>query len=269
MRIRRRMVATIVFRRTRRHPFALRLQAFAAREASTRRVRINFIFGVRAIGLALAIPQSLSGQKRNYLERNVETKPDRTINPVSTPEPPRPVPPVPRSEPASGPAAAPAGDQATISKGLFVKGEISGTESLYIDGKVEGSISLPGNRVTIGRNGTVGANVTAREVVVMGKVRGNVSAYGPRGHPCRRRAERRCCRGAHQHRGWRVLQGRNRYPQARCQAGAGPCRSDSEPDTDGDRAGVAEARAVSVVAHEIAHESAFAGQRRFCVFTDK
>ena len=72
--------------------------------------------------------------------------------------------------------AAPAGDQAVISKGLFVKGEISGTESLYIDGKVEGSINLPGNRVTIGRNGTVGANVTAREVVVMGKVRGNVSA---------------------------------------------------------------------------------------------
>ena len=51
--------------------------------------------------------------------------------------------------------AAPAGDQAVISKGLFVKGEISGTESLYIDGKVEGSINLPGNRVTIGRNGTV------------------------------------------------------------------------------------------------------------------
>jgi cytoskeletal protein CcmA (bactofilin family) len=72
--------------------------------------------------------------------------------------------------------AAPAGDQAIISKGLFVKGEISGTESLYIDGKVEGSISLPGNRVTIGRNGQVGANVTAREVVVLGKVRGNVTA---------------------------------------------------------------------------------------------
>ncbi len=71
---------------------------------------------------------------------------------------------------------APAGDQAVISKGLFVKGEISGTESLYIDGKVEGAISLPGNRVTIGRNGQVGANVTAREVVVMGKVKGNVSA---------------------------------------------------------------------------------------------
>ena len=74
------------------------------------------------------------------------------------------------------PHPAPAGDQAIISKGLFVKGEISGTESLYIDGKVEGSINLPGNRVTVGRNGQVGANVTAREVVVLGKVRGNVSA---------------------------------------------------------------------------------------------
>jgi cytoskeletal protein CcmA (bactofilin family) len=57
-----------------------------------------------------------------------------------------------------------------------VKGEISGTESLYIDGKVEGSISLAGNRVTVGRNGQVNASVTAREVVVMGKVRGNVTA---------------------------------------------------------------------------------------------
>lgn len=83
--------------------------------------------------------------------------------------PPSPV------EPVNRPAS-PAGDQATITKGLFVKGEISGSESLYIDGKVEGSINLPGNRVTIGRNGQVGANVTAREVVVMGKVRGNVSA---------------------------------------------------------------------------------------------
>jgi cytoskeletal protein CcmA (bactofilin family) len=67
-------------------------------------------------------------------------------------------------------------EQATIGKGLFIKGEITGSESLYIDGKVEGAINLPGNRVTVGRNGQVGANITAREVVVLGKVRGNVSA---------------------------------------------------------------------------------------------
>ncbi len=95
--------------------------------------------------------------------------------PVSNPETQRPAPAVASVETTSR-NTAPAGDQAVISKGLFVKGEISGTESLYIDGKVEGAINLPGNRVTIGRNGTAGANVTAREVVVMGKVRGNVSA---------------------------------------------------------------------------------------------
>jgi cytoskeletal protein CcmA (bactofilin family) len=70
----------------------------------------------------------------------------------------------------------PAGDQATIGKGLFVKGEISGSESLFIDGKVEGSINLPGNRVTVGRNGQVTSSITAREIVILGKVRGNIVA---------------------------------------------------------------------------------------------
>jgi cytoskeletal protein CcmA (bactofilin family) len=69
-----------------------------------------------------------------------------------------------------------AGDQATISKGLVVTGEITGSESLFIDGRVEGSINLQGNRVTVGRNGKVAATITAREIVVLGKVRGNVSA---------------------------------------------------------------------------------------------
>jgi cytoskeletal protein CcmA (bactofilin family) len=63
-----------------------------------------------------------------------------------------------------------------IGKGLYFKGEITGAESLFIDGKVEGAINLPGNRVTVGRNGQVGANIAAREIVVLGKVRGNVTA---------------------------------------------------------------------------------------------
>jgi cytoskeletal protein CcmA (bactofilin family) len=57
-----------------------------------------------------------------------------------------------------------------------VKGELSGSESLYVDGKVEGAINLPGNRVTVGRNGQVAANIMAREIVVLGKVRGNCQA---------------------------------------------------------------------------------------------
>jgi len=78
-------------------------------------------------------------------------------------------------ESANRPGAA-STDQASISKGLSIKGEITGSESLFIDGKVEGSINLNGNRVTVGRNGQVAASITAREVVVLGKVRGNVTA---------------------------------------------------------------------------------------------
>jgi cytoskeletal protein CcmA (bactofilin family) len=76
---------------------------------------------------------------------------------------------------AARPAAA-VGEQASIGKGLSIKGEITGTESLFIDGKVEGSISIPGNRVTVGKNGNVTASISAREIVVLGKLKGNVSA---------------------------------------------------------------------------------------------
>lgn len=106
-----------------------------------------------------------------------------------TPEPQRPATPAPTSfEPAPATPARPAapaagvsapsgtGEQATIGKSLIVKGEVTGSESLYIDGKVEGAITLPGNRVTVGRNGQVAANISAREIVVLGKVRGNCQA---------------------------------------------------------------------------------------------
>ena len=65
-------------------------------------------------------------------------------------------------------------EQATIGRTLAIKGEVSGAESLFIDGRIEGTISFPDNRVTIGRNGNVAANITAKEVVIMGKVQGNV-----------------------------------------------------------------------------------------------
>ncbi len=65
-------------------------------------------------------------------------------------------------------------DQATIGRTLIIKGEISGSEALYIDGRIEGKITMPESRVTIGRNGKVDASVQAREVVVMGKVNGNI-----------------------------------------------------------------------------------------------
>ncbi|MGA2695644.1 MAG: polymer-forming cytoskeletal protein [Terriglobales bacterium] len=102
-------------------------------------------------------------------------------------EPERPAMPAPVSSSPSSPSmssetAAPrpvattTADQATIGKSLVIKGEVTGSESLYIDGRVEGSINLAGNRVTVGRNGIVAANINAREIVVLGKVRGNLTA---------------------------------------------------------------------------------------------
>ena len=65
-------------------------------------------------------------------------------------------------------------EQATIGRTVVIKGEVSGSESLYIDGRVEGSVTFKDHRVTVGRNGVVQANISAREVVIMGKVTGNV-----------------------------------------------------------------------------------------------
>jgi cytoskeletal protein CcmA (bactofilin family) len=65
-------------------------------------------------------------------------------------------------------------DQAHIGRTLVIKGEVEGAESIFIDGRIEGTVHFPGHRVTIGRNGNVAANIIAKEVVIMGKVQGNV-----------------------------------------------------------------------------------------------
>jgi cytoskeletal protein CcmA (bactofilin family) len=65
-------------------------------------------------------------------------------------------------------------EQATIGRSVVIKGEVSGSEPLYIDGRIEGTIHVADNRVTIGRNGSVQANITAKEVVIMGTVKGNI-----------------------------------------------------------------------------------------------
>jgi len=65
-------------------------------------------------------------------------------------------------------------EQATIGRTVVIKGEVTGSEPLYIDGRIEGSINVPDNRVTVGRSGSVSAGIHAKEVVIMGKVEGNV-----------------------------------------------------------------------------------------------
>jgi cytoskeletal protein CcmA (bactofilin family) len=67
-------------------------------------------------------------------------------------------------------------DVAHIGKSVVVKGELSGSEDLYLDGEVEGSIELNEHSLIIGPNGKIRANVRARDIIVHGKVDGNL--YG-------------------------------------------------------------------------------------------
>ncbi len=65
---------------------------------------------------------------------------------------------------------------ATIGKSVVVKGELSGSEDLVVDGEVEGSIALRGQSLTVGPNGRVRANIEARNVILHGRVDGDVHA---------------------------------------------------------------------------------------------
>ena len=80
--------------------------------------------------------------------------------------------------PAHAPAlgSSPARSSARLGSSLQIKGHITGTEDLQIDGKVEGAISLRGHGLTVGPSAQLTSEVHAREVVVYGKVVGNVHA---------------------------------------------------------------------------------------------
>lgn len=72
----------------------------------------------------------------------------------------------------------PAEGSTVIGKTVIIRGEISGKEDLYLDCDTEGTISLPENRLTLGPDAHVVANLTVRDLVVFGTLTGNVQASG-------------------------------------------------------------------------------------------
>ena len=83
--------------------------------------------------------------------------------------------PVPASH-TNSPASPIVRSTAWLGPGIRVKGEISGNEDLHIDGKIEGPISLGGHRLTLGRMAEAQTEIVAREIVVYGKVSGDLRA---------------------------------------------------------------------------------------------
>ena len=65
---------------------------------------------------------------------------------------------------------------AIIDSGVRIRGQIFSQGDLYLDGNVEGSVELPNHKLTVGRNGTLTAEIKAQEVVILGITRGSIQA---------------------------------------------------------------------------------------------
>ena len=75
-------------------------------------------------------------------------------------------------------AISPSHSSARLGSSLRIKGEVTGSEDLQIDGVVEGAISLDGHDLIVGSAAQLHSEIHAGEVVVCGKVVGNVQARG-------------------------------------------------------------------------------------------
>ncbi|HUY82297.1 MAG TPA: polymer-forming cytoskeletal protein [Acidobacteriaceae bacterium] len=67
---------------------------------------------------------------------------------------------------------------ASIGKSVLIYGEVKGSEDLLVDGTIEGTITLNDSRLTIGPNAHIQANISARDVIILGNVTGNILASG-------------------------------------------------------------------------------------------
>ena len=67
---------------------------------------------------------------------------------------------------------------ARIGKSVVIRGEVKGSEDLIVDGRVEGTVTLAESRLTIGPTANVAADLSAKDVLVLGQVQGNIVASG-------------------------------------------------------------------------------------------
>ena len=94
--------------------------------------------------------------------------------PTPTPQPRSEAPPRAETRRASGGSSS--GERAIIGPSITIKGEVTGDEDLLIQGQVDGTVTLEEHSVTVGRDGRVKANITARVVTVEGNVEGDLLA---------------------------------------------------------------------------------------------
>src|SRR5512137_1736831 len=111
-------------------------------------------------------------------DNRVTLNPPQTAQPASAPVVAATTTPATTAPPKESPKPADAhrADVGHIGKSVVIRGELTGNEDLYLDGEIEGNINLRDHKLVIGPNGRIKASITARDVVVHGRVEGNVSA---------------------------------------------------------------------------------------------
>ena len=67
-------------------------------------------------------------------------------------------------------------DHSVIGKNIKFRGELIGTEDLHIEGTVEGTVIMEGQNLSIGEEGILNANIHAQNLVINGKLTGDVLA---------------------------------------------------------------------------------------------
>lgn len=67
-------------------------------------------------------------------------------------------------------------ERSLIGKNITITGDISATEDLVIEGRITGKIQLNESRLTVGEEGYAQSHISAREVVICGRVDGQIHA---------------------------------------------------------------------------------------------
>ena len=67
------------------------------------------------------------------------------------------------------------GSTSLLSKKVNIVGDVQGNEDLHVEGRFKGSIKITGN-IFVGQTGLVEADVEADNIVIQGKIHGNVVA---------------------------------------------------------------------------------------------
>ena len=81
-----------------------------------------------------------------------------------------------RSGPNTARAMGEISDMANIGKSISIKGDVLGEEDTVIEGRVDGRVELKNHHLTVGPNGRVHGEISAKAVTIVGNVSGNVVA---------------------------------------------------------------------------------------------